>query len=48
MCVTTAVRLDRGYSVCVPPQTAHAALSMVTGEDVIENGFARIVTNPIT
>jgi hypothetical protein len=47
MCVTTVVRLDRGYSACVLPQTAHAALRMVTSANVIMNGFAKIVANPI-
>ena len=47
MCVTTATRLDRGYSACVLLQTAHAALRMVTSANAIMNGFARIVVNPI-
>lgn len=48
MCVTTAARLDRGYSACALLQTAHAALRMVTSASVIMNGFARIVPNPIS
>jgi hypothetical protein len=40
--------LDLGYSACAPPQIAHAALNMVTGASVMENGFVKIVINPIT
>ncbi len=47
MCVTTAARLDRGYSACALLQTAHAALHMVTSASAIMNGFARIVADPI-